>query len=473
MEEVRSIGLKYSCTNRQLGDSRIYSKLDCVFSNEKWCDEYNACFTSYHANAISDHCFMLLKCICPDESGLKPFRYYNMWAEHPEFRNLVAEVWCSINGGPLLRRIDNKLAKLRRRLREFNQNTFGDIEVRFRKANQEVINAQTMLQSNPDDMNLLTREKDALSNYATASLAYEKFLHQKSKITWLRLGDDGTGYFHASLKGREAQNRILSFLDNGPLLDDFEKVRMHFLNHFKSFMGTESPANGAIDMKFVTQGPVLDSDKQLRLIKPFSAKEIKETLFSIDSNKSPGLDGFGAGFFKSSWDIVGKEVVQAVNEFFTTHSLPKNLSTTVLVLIPKVSSPSSANDFRPIACCSTIYKCVAKLICNRMNMVLPNIISDNQGAFIKGGSLAHNILIIQDLLRAYGRANISSRCMMKIDLSKAYDTISWRFVENLLNALCFSTKFVKWTMSCLSSAHYSLLINGRIQGEFEGRKGLR
>lgn len=82
-------------------------------------------------------------------------------------------------------------------------------------------------------------------------------------------------------------------------------------------------------------------------------------------------------------------------------------------------------------------------------------------------------MIVQDLLRVYGRSNMSPRCMMKIDLSKAYDTVSWRFVENLLMNLLFPTKFIKWIMACLRSAHYFLILNGRIQGEFERKKGLR
>ncbi|KAM6548127.1 hypothetical protein CsatB_019803 [Cannabis sativa] len=62
---------------------------------------------------------------------------------------------------------------------------------------------------------------------------------------------------------------------------------------------------------------------------------------------------------------------------------------------------------------------------------------------------------------------------MKIDLSKAYDTVDWQFVEDLLNGLCFPMRFIHWLLTCLRGSTYFLLLNGRIQGSFKGEKGLR
>lgn len=142
----------------------------------------------------------------------------------------------------------------------------------------------------------------------------------------------------------------------------------------------------------------MNLEEQISLIKPFTHKEIKDTMFSINSNKSLGLDGFDSGFFKNSWSIVGNDVIKAINEFFTSYKLPKLFSTSVLVLIPKVSNPSNASEYSLISCCSTFYKCITKLICNRLNLVLPSLINDNQVALLKGRMLGHNVLIIQDLL---------------------------------------------------------------------------
>ncbi|XP_060968731.1 uncharacterized protein LOC133036230 [Cannabis sativa] len=105
--------------------------------------------------------------------------------------------------------------------------------------------------------------------------------------------------------------------------------------------------------------------------------------------------------------------------------------------------------------------------------VLPCLVSDNQGAFVKNRLLAHNIMIFQDLLKGYTRRVVSARCIMKIDLRKAYDTVDWHFVEDILNNLCFPSRFIHWLLVCLRGTNYFLLLNGRIQGSFKGEKGLR
>ncbi|XP_062100013.1 uncharacterized protein LOC133805884 [Humulus lupulus] len=106
-------------------------------------------------------------------------------------------------------------------------------------------------------------------------------------------------------------------------------------------------------------------------------------------------------------------------------------------------------------------------------MVLPVLINQNQGAFVKDRLLAHNILIFQDILKGYRRKHISPRCVMKVDLSKSYDSIDWNCLEDILTAFCFPGPFIKWIMTCLKDSSYSILLNGRIQGCFTGRKGLR
>uniref|UniRef100_A0A803QGG4 Reverse transcriptase domain-containing protein n=1 Tax=Cannabis sativa TaxID=3483 RepID=A0A803QGG4_CANSA len=209
------------------------------------------------------------------------------------------------------------------------------------------------------------------------------------------------------------------------------------------------------------------------MIKLFTSKEIKKAFFSILDSKSPGPDGFGAGFFKKMWPELGEEFTKAVESFFQTGSMPRDLHTTMLTLIPKVESPSKAINYRSIACCSTVYKCISKLLCSRLAQVLPTLVNENQGAFIQGRSIAHNIMILQDLLKNYNRKNISQRCIIKVDISKAYDTVNWDFLEAFLNAFRMPARFISWIMTCLRATSYTILMNGRVQDNFQGKKGLR
>ncbi|XP_062093759.1 uncharacterized protein LOC133799776 [Humulus lupulus] len=211
------------------------------------------------------------------------------------------------------------------------------------------------------------------------------------------------------MRKRRLENRITSFTVGDKIEDDYSKVVEHFLTHFKNFMGRRSSATEEIDIDCLNQGSRLSLEQQVRLLRPFSKSDVKKALFSIHSSKSPGLDGFGSGFFKGLWDNIGDDISQSVLEFFQDGLLPKLLNETVISLIPKVVDPKKASDYRPIACSNTLYKCISKMLCTRLSEVLPFLVHSNQGAFIKNRTLAHNIMIFQDLLKGYTRKNISAR----------------------------------------------------------------
>lgn len=98
-------------------------------------------------------------------------------------------------------------------------------------------------------------------------------------------------------------------------------------------------------------------------------------MWGIKGDKAPGSDGFSADFFQKNWDIVSSDVIQAIQLFFETSHLPRQWNFTALTLIPKVPSPNSIRDFRPIACCNVLYKCVTKVLANRLQSLLLVIIS--------------------------------------------------------------------------------------------------
>ncbi|XP_062103908.1 uncharacterized protein LOC133815033 [Humulus lupulus] len=170
------------------------------------------------------------------------------------------------------------------------------------------------------------------------------------------------------------------------------------------------------------------------------------------------------------WPDIGDEICRAVLQFFETGFIPEELLNTSLSLIPKVDTPNRAVDFRPIAYCSTLYKFVSKFLCSRLAKVLPFLVHPNQGAFIQGRSIAHNVLICQDIIKHYRRSSISPRCAIKVDISKAYDTIDWRFIEDLLKALCFPSRFIGWIMTWDLS---SVKIIKSVMGEFSSVTGLQ
>ncbi|KAK3230021.1 hypothetical protein Dsin_001902 [Dipteronia sinensis] len=153
--------------------------------------------------------------------------------------------------------------------------------------------------------------------------------------------------------------------------------------------------------------------------------EIREVCLSLHPNKVPSLDGFNAHFFKKIWDIVGEDVINAIQEFFRSGNFLKELNATILALVPKVPNPSKMKDFRLISCCNTLYKIIAKIIVNRIKPCLPDIISPSQSAFVAGRRIGDNIILVQELMRNYHKDIGGPRLALKVDLMKAFDMVYW------------------------------------------------
>lgn len=106
-----------------------------------------------------------------------------------------------------------------------------------------------------------------------------------------------------------------------------------------------------------------------------------------------------------------------------------------------------------------VYKCISKLLSSRLKEVLPELISESQGAFINSRELLFNVLVWQEVAIGYERKNIAPRCMMKIDIKKAYDSIHWDFIQELLVNLKFPQEFIKWVMACITTTSFSINLN--------------
>ncbi|GKB10859.1 RNA-directed DNA polymerase, eukaryota, reverse transcriptase zinc-binding domain protein [Tanacetum coccineum] len=102
----------------------------------------------------------------------------------------------------------------------------------------------------------------------------------------------------------------------------------------------------------------------------------------------------------------------------------------------------------------------------RLKGVLGNLVHESQSAFIAGRQISDNILLAHELFKWYNRKQNARKVAFKIDLQKAYDTISWDFIEVVLKQFGFPKKMVDWIMVCVSTTKFSININGEREGYF-------
>ena len=144
-----------------------------------------------------------------------------------------------------------------------------------------------------------------------------------------------------------------------------------------------------------------------------------------------------------------------------------------LVLIPKKSNASLPSDFRPISCLNTVYKVISKLLASRLKEILPLMISKAQSAFLPGRLLAENVLLSTVLVNGYNSQSLTPRGMLKVDLRKAFDSVRWDFILASLQALAIPDNYISLIQECLSTASFSVSVNGVSGGFFKSTKGIR
>ncbi|CAN1261908.1 LINE-1 retrotransposable element ORF2 protein [Linum perenne] len=360
-------------------------------------------------------------------------------------------------------------------LKEFNRLHFGNVSQRVQDASDKLACIQFQLLNAPSS-DLVAKERDAITELLAYQKAEEGFLKQKARIRGITEGDQNTRFFHRSVTIRNSFNLVSQITDSdGHIISDPDLIVSEFISYYKLLLGTEDASvkpPAVKDLKNLLCRFITPAHCTL-LCKPVTRDEVKSVMFHMSNDRSPGPDGYSAGFYKATWDIVGEDFASAIIEFFDSSNLISELNVTSLTLIPKVANPTQVRDFRPISCCNLFYKCIAKILASRMQLVLPDIISPSQSGFIKDRKIVDNVLLAQELVRTYSHAGVSPRCTIKVDLMKAFDSVHWGYLFNILEAMDFPAHFTGWLKSCVFSASYSISLNGGIHGFFPAKKGVR
>ncbi|GJZ76530.1 hypothetical protein Tco_0641202 [Tanacetum coccineum] len=239
----------------------------------------------------------------------KPFKFANVVTTFPRFKDVVKEGWSDQVCGFYMFRVVKKLKSLKKPLRKLLYDK-GNLHDNVNKLRIETARVQQDLDVDPTNQDLRDEEAVYVRAFTEALIMEERFLKQKAKIEWLKVGDSNSAYFHKSVKGCTSRNRIDVVTDlDGDLVTD-DGVPAAFVSHYETFLG-QPGITSPFDYNnlFLNR---LTSDQDMDMIKHVTAQEVKEAIFSMGNDKSPGPNGYTAFFFKECWDIVASDVVCAV-----------------------------------------------------------------------------------------------------------------------------------------------------------------
>jgi hypothetical protein len=275
---------------------------------------------------------------------------------------------------------------------------------------------------------------------------------QRSRISYLAEGDANTRFFHL-----QACHRIEALRVQGTQLVTDHSMAHALYEFYKAILGSCFERSRRVD--FLAIG--VPSAQLDHLENLFSEEEVWSVIKEMPSDKAPGPDGFSGRFYKLTWGIIKGDVMNSVNAFWSQDFRSfHHLNEAFMVLLKKREQPEEIRDFRPISLIHSFGKLITKCLAYRLAPLLNLLVQHNQSAFICGRCIHDTFREVHLSCKAIHRSKRAC-VLLRIDIAKAFDTVSWAFLLELLQHMGFGLRWHNWISAVLSSASTKILLNGR------------
>ncbi|XP_026459619.1 uncharacterized protein LOC113360313 [Papaver somniferum] len=384
---------------RRCGKRRILCDFDKAFYNLTWLEKFEGWCYKVGVRGTSDHGPLLGGVVNVSRPTNIPFKYQSVWTSHPSFLKLIQDSWWQVCEGNPAFCFMHKLKRLKNIPKQWNWEVFGDLELKVKNTEKEVLNAFLESDADPEKIDLLDKLVTARGKYEIASQQYNELMRAKSKVKWVKEGGANTNFFHTTMRMIRTFNHI-SELEN-------------------------------------------DEDNLFTDVVP-SKEEIKSVVFGMDANSAPGPDGFPGCFYIFDWDVIETELVEAV-QYYSRSQESITIQTNWI------------GNFQLV----------------QQGAFIGRLVSTQQGSFIKGRNIQEKIVLASELVNELEIKRRGGNVGLKIDITQAYDSLSWNFLFEVLRRFGFSEVGIQWLWNIFKSTRISVLINGGPCGFFEVGKGLR
>jgi len=291
----------------------------------------------------------------------------------------------------------------------------------------------------------------------------------RSRIGWLREGDTNSSLFHLHARHRKRKNFIGQLVSGDQICTNHKDKAEIIDTFYENLLGNSTDRIQTVNLAELG----INSHDLADLDLPFNEEEVWKTIKELPSDKAPGPDGFTGRFYKSCWPIIKVDVMAAISAVWSRKFDNFGaLNSAFITLLPKKEGADQPKDFRPISLVHSFAKLITKLLANRLAGHLQQMVSPNQNAFIKGRFIQDNFMLVQQTARFLHQQK-QPRILLKLDISKAFDSVSWPFLIEILQHLGLGQIWRDILCGLLSSSSTQVLLNGIPGKHIYHQRGLR
>ncbi|KAL0292185.1 UNVERIFIED_CONTAM: hypothetical protein Sradi_6999000 [Sesamum radiatum] len=410
-------------------DSRsLWKRLDRLLVNDRWLTNWPSTTYASLTARTSDHSPLILRGDTTARA-VGMFRFDNYLARSTEFTPSVQRVWQHRIVGTAMYAVTRKLKALKPIFRAQRRKK-GDLSNNVSLAAGFLETAQNLLARDRHCPILLHLEFCCKLVLRLASRLEQSMLQQRSKMAWMKDGDQCSRLFFRKVAKRRSSKRVFQIMTpDGQTLTHQSDVTNEFIRYYQELLGGR-PRDRFIDLRHLRPWArhILTETEAEALVLPVSPDEVKQALFDIDESKAPGPDGYSAGFFKAAWPVIGGEVTQAIRDFFQTGHYQDSGA---------ANAGDSGHTHQPFS--------------ERVR---------------SGASYWGQYIVSPGTVQWIQPEAPPPRCALKVDLRKAYDTVEWDFLTAVLILFGFPEQFIQWIVECVTTPSFSVCLNGAPHGFF-------
>eukprot|EP00253_Pinus_taeda_P003926 PITA_03926 len=408
----------YTWNNRRGGKTQIASRLDRFLLSEQILNRDVFIEAKILPGLGSDHWPIRLEIDIKKNNGNKPFRFEAFWLRNPDFLRKMEEWWTQskVKGKGKMHTIQLKLKEIKGKIKKWNKEEFGNIMEERQKLEKEMeeIQQKIILEGRDEER---SNEEGRIINQLEERRKQEEILwRQKSRIKWLREGERNTKFFHQAMFQNRQRNQIFSIknVEAERIIEqgDIGKVLVDY--HKEILTEPQRDRGEAIEYICKEISRLIKNEQNKALMRAATMEEVEEIVMNMKKSKAPGPDGYTVEF----------------------------------------------------------YQIIATLIAKRLKPLLPNIISPEQTGIVEGRQILDGLVVTQEMIHSLNQKK-QRGMMMKLDLSKDYDRLSWKYLRAVLEACGFEKRWIEWVYSMISMAIFSILVNGIPTNTFNTTRGIR
>lgn len=275
----------------------------------------------------------------------------------------------------------------------------------------------------------------------------------------------------AILKSQRAAQQAFTSIRTGPAADQTTSSvdgMLEATHKFYSDLYGRRDTNLEALQHLLVNVPRTDPSKLCHLDDPISEDEVTQALSEMNPWKAPGPDSIHSAALKTLSESIAPSLCHLFNCFLTGLEIPKDFKSGITSLLMKKGDPADLANRRPITLLSSDYKCMSKVLTNRLKTVISDLIDDVQSGFIPNRYILNNVLAADLAFREFPEIR-----MYALDFQKAYDSVSHLAIKTIMDHMNFPPRFTKLIQEMINGSSTRCIVNGFLTDHVALNRGVK